>query len=233
MAMTVRMGLIRKKPDWTQERFDSYWKDHHGPLAAGAPRLREYWQNVVKDKQQQGIDFARGDWDFDGFSVLSFDAAREADSAFGRGALAADLVADEGHFLGGLHIVTAEPTVVIPVPDADQRATLLKRMSLITRLPGMSEEDFRREWRVHADFVRTMTGVGAYRQNVIVARERDKGVPCDYEDLPIDGIVEMWFSDAASLRAEFASPNGQRTMAHAKTFLGEITAFLVDERRIV
>lgn len=231
--MTVRMGLIKKKPDWTQERFDNYWRDHHGPLAAGAPRLREYWQNVVTDKQQQGIEFARGAWDVDGFSQLSFNAASEAESAFGHGTLAADLIADEKHFLGGLHIVTAESTVVIAPPDAPARGSLLKRMSLITRLPGMSGEDFRREWRVHADFVRTMSGVDAYRQNVIVAREREKGVPCDYEELPIDGVVEMWFRDADTLRAAFASPQGQRTMAHAKTFLGEITAFLVEERRIV
>jgi hypothetical protein len=68
---------------------------------------------------------------------------------------------------------------------------------------------------------------------VIVARERLKGRPCGYDELPIDGIVELWFEDTATLDAAFASPAGQVTMQHATTFLEEITAFLVTERRVV
>ena len=106
-------------------------------------------------------------------------------------------------------------------------------MSVIKRLPTLSEGDFRREWRIHGDLVRKMPGVSAYRQNVVVVREREKGTPCNYDTLPIDGIVELWFKDAEALQAAFASPAGKTTMAHAKTFLGDITAFLVAERRVV
>ncbi|VTU32242.1 EthD protein [Variovorax sp. PBL-H6] len=231
--MNVRMGLIRKKADWTFEDFNAYWKGKHGALAAHAPHLREYWQNLVVDRVQRGIDFARGPWDFDGFSQLWFDDLGRSKSAFSNGDLATALVEDENHFLGGLHIVTAEQSVVIPLPDENERARLLKRMSIIKRQPTLSEEDFRREWRVHGDLVRKMPGVSAYRQNVVVAREREKGRACDYDSLPIDGIVELWFRDAQTLQDAFASSAGQTTMAHAKTFLGDITAFLVAERRIV
>lgn len=231
--MNVRMGLIRKKADWTFEDFNAYWRDEHGPLAARAPNLREYWQNPVVDRVQRGIDFVRGPWDFDGFSQLWFDDAQQSERAFSDGDLAAALIKDENHFLGGLHIVTAEQSVVIPLPGEDERAKLLKRISVIRRLPTLSEEDFRREWRIHGDLVRQMPGVSAYRQNVVVVREREKGKPCDYDTLPIDGIVELWFKDAQTLQEAFASPTGQTTMAHAKTFLGDITAFLVDERRVV
>src|ERR1700736_225191 len=79
---TVRMGLIRKKESWTTEAFRTYWRDHHGALAGSIPNLREYWQNPVIDRLQRGIDFARGPWDFDGFSQLWFDDAKEADVAF-------------------------------------------------------------------------------------------------------------------------------------------------------
>jgi uncharacterized protein (TIGR02118 family) len=226
------MGLIHKPTDWTFEAFSTYWRDHHGPLAARAPGLREYWQNPVTDRLQRGIEFERGPWDFDGFSQLTFDDVAKADRAFGEGSLAAELIADENHFMSGLHIITAEPSVVIPLPDEAKRAQLLKRMSIITRLPGLSEEDFRREWKVHGDLVRKMPGVSAYRQNVVVAREREKGKPCDYETLPIDGIVELWFEDETTLQNAFESPAGQTTMAHAKTFLGQITAFLVNERKV-
>lgn len=231
--MKVRMGLIRKKDDWTHEKFLSYWRENHGPLAAKAPNLREYWQNAVTDRIQRGITFARGPWNFDGYSQLYFDDAKQADDAFKTSAMAAALIEDENRFLGELHIVTAEQNIVIPVPDAKARAKLLKRMSTLKRLPNISEEDFRREWIIHRDLVRKMPGVGAYRQNVIMARERTKGVACGYEDLPIDGIVELWFENPSTLEAAFSSPAGQSTMRHAQTFLHEITVFSIDERRIV
>lgn len=231
--MTVRMGLIRKKPDWTTERFDAYWRDRHGPLAARAPGLRRYWQNPVTERLQRGIDFPRGPWDFDGFSQLWFDDAARAGDAFNTSETAAALIVDEQYFLGGLHIVTAEQSVVVQVPEAPRRGALLKRISTLKRRPDSTEEEFRREWKVHADHVRRMPWVSGYRQNVVVARELVKGTPCEYDDLPIDGIVELWFEDTNKLQAAFSSPAGQTTMAHAKTFLAEITAFLVSERQIV
>lgn len=230
--MQVRMGLIRKKAGWTAEEFNAYWRDQHGLLALRIPGLHQYWQNPVVERGQRGIDFVRGAWDFDGFSQLWIDDAAQVAHTLKVGAVAEALVQDERHFLGGLHIMTVEPTLVIPLPEGVGRDRLLKRMSVIRRLPGLSEEDFRSEWRVHADLVRQMPGVSAYRQNVVVEREREKGQPCTYETLPIDGIVELWFKDTQTLQDAFASPAGQAAMAHAQTFLGDITAFLVAERRM-
>jgi uncharacterized protein (TIGR02118 family) len=231
--MNVRMGLIRKKSDWSTEQFNAYWGDKHGALAKRAPGLRGYWQNPVTERLQRGIDFPRGPWDFDGFSQLWFDDVGKANHAFNDSELAAELIADEQRFLGNLHIVTAEQHVVIELPEPPARALLLKRMSVLKRRPDISEQDFRREWQVHGDLVRKMPGVSAYRQNVVIARELVKGEPCGYEDLPIDGIVELWFENAATLEAAFGSEAGKETMAHAKTFLAEITAFVVAERQVL
>jgi len=231
--MKVRMGLLWKKPDWTMDAFRAYWRDKHGPLAARAPNLREYWQNFVTDRIQRGIDFARGPWDFDGFSQLYFDDSLQAHHAFTNSEIAAALIADEQRFLGDLHIVTAEQNVVIPVPASPKREALLKRVSTLKRRPDVSEDDFRREWIVHRDLVSQMPGVAGYRQNVVIERERIKGKPCGYEELPIDGIVELWFENAATLEAAFGSPAGRTTMKHALTFLAEITAFAVQEERVV
>ncbi|MCW5652830.1 EthD family reductase [Hydrogenophaga sp.] len=229
---TVRMGLLQRNPALGEDAFRAYWRDHHGPLAAQAPGLRAYWQNPVLDRLQRGIDFARGPWDFDGFSQLWFDSAADAGQAFDAGNLAGPLREDEARFLAGLHIVTCEQTTVIELPAPAERARRLKRMSILKRRPDIDEADFRREWRVHAGHVRRMPGVSGYRQNVVVARERRKGEPCGYEALPIDGIVELWFTDPETLNAAFASPAGQVTMAHAKDFLHEITAFVVQEHRV-
>ena len=153
--------------------------------------------------------------------------------AFRDSDIAAALIDDEARFLSDLHIVAARQDVVIPVPENAARTQLLKRISTLKRKPNLTEHDFRREWVVHRDLVRKMPGVSAYRQNVVLSRQRVKGTPCNYHEFPIDGIVELWFESTDTLNAAFSSTAGQATMAHAKTFISEITAFVVVENRIV
>ena len=87
--------------------------------------------------------------------------------------------------------------------------------------------------RLFPPLVMKMPGVAAYRQNVVIARERVKGQPCGYDELPIDGVVELWFADAAALEAAFGSPAGRAAMKHGETFLAEVSVFAVKERRVV
>jgi uncharacterized protein (TIGR02118 family) len=224
------MGLLKKKDEWSKYEFRKYWLENHAKvvLSTDLPGLVGYRQNHVLDSEQRGIEYARGPLQFDGFSQLWF-----ADDAVIPAGFANDrLVADENHFMGTLHIVTAQSNTVVPPPQDE--GTGIKRMSLLKRLPGMSVEEFRHEWFVrHAELVPTMPGVRGYRQNLIVRRELVKGQECAYEDLPIDGIVELWFDNTESLDAAFSSPEGKTTMAHAKTFISEITTFLVQEHRII
>jgi uncharacterized protein (TIGR02118 family) len=141
------------------------------------------------------------------------------------------LVADESHFIGNLRTVIIDQVEVM-APAADR--PLLKRMSLLRRLPQVTPETFRHEWREeHARLVRRIEGVRGYRQNLITARDVPKGVPVGYEDLPIDGIVELWFDDAESIDRSFGSPQGVTLMTHAREFIGEISTFLVERHVIV
>lgn len=227
---TVRMGLISKKPGWSLDEFRQHWLNHHGSLVKNAPGLSRYRQNHVVDKVQRGIDFEREPWEFDGFSQLWI---ADAEKPFGDGELPQSILADENHFLGKLHIVTVKQTTVVDAPSDAVRSKVKKRMSLIRRRPELSEQEFLNEWKVHADWVQTMPGVLGYRQNAVMQREVRKGQPASYEELPIDGIVEFWFEGTDSLQAAFTSEAGLKTMAHAKTFLSGITAFLVEEHRII
>jgi uncharacterized protein (TIGR02118 family) len=231
--MNVRMGLLRKKPDWTLEAFLQYWRDTHGPLAARLPNLSEYWQNAVTERMRRVLSVPPGPWNFDGFSQLWFEDTQQASAAVKEGKFARALIADELHFLGTLHIVTAIQHVVVNVPADPVRGALWKRMSIAKRRPDITEEDFRREWEIHEELIRRVPGVRGYRRNVVTGRERIKGQPCGYEDLPIDGIVELWFDDAEAMQGGFASAAGQAATTHAKEFLAEITTFAVAEHRVV
>lgn len=223
--MITRMGLLNKKPDWTQEAFRKYWSETHGPIAARLPGLRSYQQHHVVDSAQRGISYKRGPEHIDGFSDLSFDDI-DAMSVALSSEVASQLVEDEDRFLGRLRIIAVDRREVI-APEPNRK--LLKRMSFLRRRADVSPETFEREWRIeHARLVKLMPGVHGYRQNLVIGRQAVKGTDCGYEDLPIDGVVELWFSDTASLDAAFASPQGVETMAHAKTFIDEITTFLVE-----
>src|SRR5262249_21265165 len=93
LKMTLRMGLINKKPDWTTERFRAYWKESHSNLASQLPGLVQYHQNHVVDTAQRGISHKRGPETLDGISQLWFEGAAGMDQAFS-GTLSQRLIDD-------------------------------------------------------------------------------------------------------------------------------------------
>lgn len=228
--MIFRMGLLNKKPDWSLEEFRRYWAQTHGPIAARIPGLRSYQQNHVVESQQRGISYKRGPEQLDGFSQLAFDSVEAMRAAFASD-VAPSLAEDEARFLGRLRLLALDPREVI-TPPAGER--LIKRMSLLKRRPDVDEATFEREWRVeHARLVKLTPGVKGYRQNLVIGREAVKGIPCSYDELPIDGVVELWFSDTDALNQAFASPQGVTLMEHAKTFIDEITTYMVETHVVV
>jgi len=228
--MIVRMGLLQKKPDLAPADFRAHWSHVHGPLAAKLPGLRRYHQNHVVDRQQRGITYARGSQDFDGISELWFDDFPSMQRAFLSEAVGA-LAADEAALIGDLKLVTAIQQQVIPVPKGMR---LIKRMSTLKRRPDVSPEEFQREWfNVHSVLVKRLPEVKGYTQNLIFDRSHGRGQPALYEELPIDGIVELWFSDLESLEAGFGSDASKTLMTHAEEFIAEISTFLVEVHEVV
>jgi uncharacterized protein (TIGR02118 family) len=228
--MIVRIGLLRKKPDWSVEAFRRHWLERHGPLAAKLPGLRRYEQNHVIDRAQRGIPLPRGQEQLDGFSELCFEDAASmragADTDAGR-----TLTADEHHFIDDLRVVVVERTEVI-APRLDRG--LAKAMWLLRRRAECSPDAFTHQWReVHAGLIGKIDGLRGCRHNLVRARQAPKGRAVGYDGLPIDGIAELWFDDPRALDDAFATAAGQAVAEHAGTFLAEITTFLVERHVIV
>jgi uncharacterized protein (TIGR02118 family) len=228
--MIIRMGLLNKKADWSQEDFRRHWKETHGPIAAKLPGLRSYLQHHVVDSVQRGIKFKRGPEQLDGFSELAFDDAASMCAAFASD-VAPSLADDEPRFLGRLRIIAVDRREVI---SPNQGKLLIKRMSLLRRRPDVDAETFDREWRVeHARLVKMMPGIEGYRQNLVIERQVVKGTRCAYDELPVDGVVELWFTSTDTLNDAFSSPQGVQTMKHAESFIDEITTFMVETHTVV
>lgn len=231
--MITRFGLLTKREGLSSEAFNAHWHRTHGPMAARFPGLRGYWQHAVVDKEQFGISHARGsDWDLDGFSELHFDdmpAMLEAVS----GEIFAPTLVDEEEFLKDVKLVACEKHVVVPYePDG---GPVIKRMTLLKRLPGISPEIFRKEWlETHAAFVRRWPNVLGYNQNLVVDRYHgSRTESASYDEVPVDGIVEFWFRDKETAAVLYASDIVTETQEHAKVFLDTITPYFVETRKIV
>lgn len=228
--MIVRMGLLRRRPDLSREQFRAHWRDVHGPLARQMPGLRGYHQNHVVDDRQLGVDHSRGAWDIDGISELWFDSAEAMEAAIASPAYQ-PVRDDSPAFLAETRVITAEQRTVKAF-DGASRA--IKRMSIITRKPEITPQQFRHEWfEVHAGLVKAFPTLLGYRQNLILTRQADPDADGSYATVPADGIVEMWFADEAALAASFGHEAAVRSQAHAHTFLSEITPFLVEVHEVV
>ncbi|WP_108261957.1 EthD domain-containing protein [Mangrovicoccus ximenensis] len=230
--MISRFGLLTKRADLTEEEFDRHWQGGHGPLAARLPGLGAYFQHRVTDKQQFGISHERGsDWDLDGFSELHF-PDMETMLAAVSGEDFAPALADEDAFLADLALVACEKHVVVPFQPGG--GPVIKRMTLLKRVPGMSDGDFRREWlETHAAWVRQWPDVLGYHQNIVLDRykgSRTESAP--HEAVPVDGIVEFWFRDTETAAKLYASDIVAETQEHAKVFLDTITPYFVETRQV-
>jgi len=227
----VRMGLLQKRQDIDNNEFRKRWRDGHGPVAKKLPGLRRYHQNHVVDRSQRAITYARGGLDFDGFSELWFDDMPSMQAAFANEGQVKELGEDENRFIGELKLITAIQHVVIPKQDG---IPLIKRMSTLKRRPDVSAEKFQEEWiDVHSVLVKRLPQVKGYTQNLIFDRAHGRGKPAKYDELAIDGIVELWFADVDSLNAGFASDAGKTLMTHATEFIAEISTFLVETHEVI
>ena len=109
---------------------------------------------------------------------------------------------------------------------------MIKVLSLLTRKPGLSREDFVRHWRdIHGPLAHGVPGIRRYVQSHIAGtRTRLDIAESDFE---IDGIAELWYDDEAALRDSAATPEAKRLYADGALFIGRIKTFIIDEQEII
>ena len=78
---------------------------------------------------------------------------------------------------------------------------MIKVMSLMKRKDGMSFEDFR-SWleKDHPKLAKNIPGMRKYTVNIL-AKSND--------ELPFDGVSEMWFDNEAAIAEGFGSDGGK------------------------
>lgn len=118
---------------------------------------------------------------------------------------------------------------------------MIKRLTIMTRRPGMSREAFGEYWtNVHAPLLASHAAVKRLTINVtqecvrFSVRNEDPADPLRstiVTQTP-DGIVELWFEDRQSMESMYKSEFARQLVADAEHFVGAIVTFIVDEREI-
>lgn len=175
--------------------------------------------NLVSDRSQLGISYNRGGLELDAISQFHMSDVSAAFAAADRGEMDVGAgLSQEG--LKDIFVLTAFKNTVIEPPT---HGKFVKRMSLLTKRPDVSLEQFREEWfNFHAILLKRMPGILGYRQNLVI------DAPPQHDRTPITGIVELWLESPELIEAVFRSDRGVTTMTHAREFIGEITTFLVE-----
>lgn len=98
---------------------------------------------------------------------------------------------------------------------------MTKVIALISRLPGMTREDFLRHWQDdHPTYVWALPGVRRYVQNAAVD---------GYREWPHDGVAELWFDSVGDVARAFASEAAGPMHEHEKLFIHDLTWLLAEE----
>jgi uncharacterized protein (TIGR02118 family) len=224
--------MLRRRPEMSESEFATYWRGKHAEVVTQhLPDLNGYVQNLVVDRSQKGIDYERGAIEVDGLAQLTFPTIAETRDMAAPEVLAA-LQADENEFLSSLSILTAIQNTVITPPRSGK---FVKRMSFLRKLPGVSNEEFQRQWfEMHAIFVRRLPGIMGYRQNLVIDRQGDRFDGNNLHDANhVNGVVELWFESTDAIETAFRSPIGITTMTHAREFIGEISTYMVESTEII
>ncbi|MDC5696515.1 EthD family reductase [Intrasporangium calvum] len=101
-----------------------------------------------------------------------------------------------------------------------------KRITYLEKKDGLSRQAFQQHWRtVHADIARQLPGVVSYRQNHVISTHL---VPVDDLAYPVDGIVELWFTDDAAAGAGFGSRVADLLIEDEPKFLSGLVGAAVD-----
>jgi uncharacterized protein (TIGR02118 family) len=109
---------------------------------------------------------------------------------------------------------------------------MIKSLSLLTRRPELSHEEFVRHWvEIHAPLAHAVPGVRRYVQNHIAGERKRSDIP--ETEVAVDGIAELWYDDRAAMDRANASPEAKRLHDDGALFIGRIKSFIIEEKVII
>lgn len=109
---------------------------------------------------------------------------------------------------------------------------MIKSLSLLTRRPELTHEQFVKHWlEIHGPLAHAVPGVRRYVQSHIQGERTRPDIPTT--DVAVDGIAELWFDDLESMQRSNATPEAKALHADGALFIGQIKSFVIEEKQII
>jgi uncharacterized protein (TIGR02118 family) len=107
---------------------------------------------------------------------------------------------------------------------------VIKRMTLLAKRQDLTREQFSDYWlHKHGQIPKRMQTVASYVQNLIVERLAPSSTSNAFD---FDGVVELWFEDAAAQATAFATPAAKELPLDEPNFIRGITIYAVNENQL-
>lgn len=226
--MISHITLLIKKEKLSAEEFRAALEGAYAEKCMAVKGMYAYEQNYAFFKET--TDACHDDRQADAFVIERYESLYEYEQAMSSAEHKAAVELIKG-FAERYETYTCLENVSIPCRINEN---CKKKISLLQRTaPKVSFEDFTREWFVvHSGCMMSMPKdvFFGYNQHLVIDRSVN-GEHIAYEEKPIDGILELYFSDAAAVGEAFRStPEGRHTVSHRKEFMCGVDPFLVDFR---
>ena len=139
-------------------------------------------------------------------------------------AMKLDVLASATGVAGVFAIETRE---YVPLPPESLRPALVKRMSCLTRQPGLDPREFQTIWsEQHGWKVASASPLLlGYRQHAVL--EGATGAPA------CDGFTELWFDSLDSMEQVLPRADASDLSESASAFIAALTPFLLREERLI
>lgn len=218
--------LFRKMPGMTADDFRAHLEKDYASKCLAVAGLIGYEQNYVYLKEQG--DASHDDYIADAFSIERYETLSEYEQAHAS-AEYKEVVDLHKSFAEYTESFTCLENVSIPCSITSE---CKKKISLLQRTaPNVSFEDYTREWFVvHSGCMMRMPKdvFFGYNQHLVIDKKIN-GDTVSYEQLSIDGILELFYSDASKVANAFkTTEEGQTVVSHRKEFMCGVDPFQVD-----
>lgn len=110
---------------------------------------------------------------------------------------------------------------------------MLKVLTFSRRKPGATRAEFERYWHdVHVPMWRDIEGIRGYVVSRVV-EEHTRSDVAAFGMGEVDGLVEIWYDDEASMQRSASSVAGQAWRTDSAVFIGGMRSFLTREMAAV
>jgi uncharacterized protein (TIGR02118 family) len=119
---------------------------------------------------------------------------------------------------------------------------MIKRLTILTRKPGLSKVQFFEHWNhVTGPLLGSHPNVRKFVQNNVTELVRFAirgGDPSDpafqgVKAPDADGVVELWFDSKEKMEEMYTAPFAKQLVADGERFVGTIATYVVEERIVV